>query len=102
MTLSWGKAVKINSAPFVLPPSKSRPAPLPASVASIQLPVAPVKAVRGTSSTPTPLTPEQLSLPPPPAHVVNGTSVITGGKGTLGNHITSHHTTPHHIVISLQ
>ena len=27
MILSWGRAVKINSAPFVLPPSKTRQAP---------------------------------------------------------------------------
>ena len=32
MMLSWGKAVKINSAPFVLPPSKARPAPTPTVV----------------------------------------------------------------------
>lgn len=96
MTLSWGKAVKINSAPFVLPPSKTRPAPLPAPV---QPPAAPVKAVGGAPSTPTPLTPEQLSLPPPPAHVVNGTSVITGGRGVVGNHNTSHYVTSRHVIL---
>lgn len=51
MMLSWGKAVKINSAPFVLPPSKARPAPTPTVVDAPTVPQVSAGTGPGTGST---------------------------------------------------
>ena len=76
MILSWGKAVKINSAPFVLPPSKTRPpAPQPPDILPPAPPGVPVK---GPNSGDTPVTDSYPPAPLVPGVGMGGTPGVTG------------------------